>query len=201
VSMGDSRCRRFAFVADPQGATKKSRLTAKANAASVVRRRSTKQPQLWPLVPPRHVLALGISGVRQTLTKCPQKIRGVRREQPDYRHRRLLRARRQPPRCRRAAEQCHELSALHRSPFVARPADQCGALGLKIMTRVGGPSASSGFCERKGSTSRYGRRAVALRDFNRANVSPWGQNPNPSSTPAFPLPPAADMPAAFAWSA
>ena len=28
-----------------------------------------------------------------------------------------------------------------------------------------------------------------------------GQNPNPSSTPAFPLPPAADMPAAFAWSA
>jgi hypothetical protein len=53
----------------------------------------------------RHVLALGISGVLQTLTKCPQKIRGVRREQPDYRHRRLLRARRQrpalPPRRRR----------------------------------------------------------------------------------------------------
>jgi hypothetical protein len=31
-------------------------------------------------------------------------------------------------------------------------------------------------------------------------MTAWGHNPNPSSTPAFPLPPATDMPAALAWA-
>jgi hypothetical protein len=53
----------------------------------------------------RHVLALGISGVLSDPDEMPAEDQGVRREQPDYRHRRLLRARRQrpalPPRRRR----------------------------------------------------------------------------------------------------
>ena len=46
----------------------------------------------WTVVK-RDVLALGISSIFQTLTKCLEKIRGVGREQPDDRHRPLLRSR------------------------------------------------------------------------------------------------------------
>src|SRR5580704_3635712 len=60
----------------------------------------------------RHVLALGTAGVLQTLTKCLQKIRGVGRELPDDRHRRLLRTRRERPRNRRAADERDELAPL-----------------------------------------------------------------------------------------
>ena len=64
---------------------------------------------LGPAVFDRHVLALDIAGLLQALAKSAQTVRGrVRRcgvEEPDHRHRRLLRARRErpaPPR-RRAA--------------------------------------------------------------------------------------------------
>ena len=68
-----------------------------------------------PLVFDPHVLAFNIAGILQTLVKCAQTIRvRVRRcgvEEPDYRHRRLLRAHRQRPRRRRcAAEQRDELA-------------------------------------------------------------------------------------------
>jgi hypothetical protein len=38
-------------------------------------------------------------------------------EKSNHRHRRLLRARRERPRCRRAAEQCDELAASHIAPL------------------------------------------------------------------------------------
>jgi hypothetical protein len=56
---------------------------------------------LGPAVYDRHVLALDIAGVLQALAKCAQSVRvGVRQcgvEEPDNRHRRLLRARREWP--------------------------------------------------------------------------------------------------------
>ena len=64
---------------------------------------------LGPAVFDRHVLALDIAGVLEALAKSAQTVRErVRRsgvEKPDHRHRRLLRARRERPRRRRAAEQ------------------------------------------------------------------------------------------------
>src|SRR5207245_882356 len=65
----------------------------------------------------RYVLALDIAGVFEALAKCTQTIRiRVRRcgeEDPDYRHRCLLRARRERPCRRRAAEQRDELAPPH----------------------------------------------------------------------------------------
>ena len=70
---------------------------------------------LGPAVYDRHVLALDIAGLLQALAKSAQTVRDhVRRlavEEPDHRHRRLLRPRRQRPRRRRAAEQRDELAA------------------------------------------------------------------------------------------
>src|SRR5262249_56307848 len=65
----------------------------------------------------RHVPALDIAGVFEALTKCAQTAREcVRRgggEEPDRRHRRLLRAGRERPRRSCAAEQRDELAAFH----------------------------------------------------------------------------------------
>jgi hypothetical protein len=58
-----------------------------------------------PAVFNRHVLALDIAGVFETLAKCAQLVRdrsGLK--EPDHRHRRLLRPRRARPPRRRAAE-------------------------------------------------------------------------------------------------
>src|SRR6516162_8835511 len=72
---------------------------------------------LGPAIFNRHVLALDIPGIFQTLAKCAQKIqvwyRRCRVEETDDRHRRLLRARRERPR-RCAAKQRDELAALYR---------------------------------------------------------------------------------------
>src|SRR5262249_39698211 len=63
-----------------------------------------------------YVLALDIAGILQALAKCAQTLgspvrrRGV--EEPNNRHRRLLRARRDRP-CRRAGKQRYELAVLH----------------------------------------------------------------------------------------
>ena len=74
---------------------------------------------LRPAVYDRQVLALDIAGLLQALAKCAQTVRDrVRRcgvEEPDHRHRRLLRARRERPRSRRAAEKRDELAPLHHS--------------------------------------------------------------------------------------
>ena len=81
--------------------------------------RQRRQPiglTLGPAVFDRHVLALDIAGFLQALAECAQTVRDrVRRfavEEPDHRHRRLLRARRERPRGRRAAEQRDELAPL-----------------------------------------------------------------------------------------
>src|SRR6266508_3864943 len=62
-----------------------------------------------PAVLDRHVLTLDITGVLEALAKRAQTVRQrVKRpavEEPDHRHPRLLRARRERPRNRRTAEQ------------------------------------------------------------------------------------------------
>src|SRR5262249_5817480 len=71
---------------------------------------------LGPPVFDRHVFALDIAGIFESLAECAQTVRVVVRrcgiEPPDHRHCRLLRARRQRPRCR-AAEQRDEVAARH----------------------------------------------------------------------------------------
>jgi hypothetical protein len=75
---------------------------------SAAQRRQLIQVIVGPAVDDDDVLALDIGGVFEALAKCAQAFREpVRRyaaEEPDDRHRRLLRARRQRPRGR-AAEQ------------------------------------------------------------------------------------------------
>src|SRR5262249_42053783 len=72
---------------------------------------------LGPPVFDRHVFALDIAGIFESLAECAQTVRVVVRrcgiEPPDHRHRWLLRARCQWPRRRRPAEQRHELAPLH----------------------------------------------------------------------------------------
>src|SRR5262245_42963982 len=73
---------------------------------------------LRPAILDRHVLALGITAFTNALPECGHKICTISRlrdaEEPDHRHRRLLRARRERP-CRcRAAEKCNELAAVSR---------------------------------------------------------------------------------------
>ena len=65
----------------------------------------------------RHVLALDIAGFFQAQTERGQKVWVIAGrpagEKPDHRHRRLLRARRERPHRRRAAEQRDEVAAVH----------------------------------------------------------------------------------------
>src|SRR5262245_18824937 len=71
---------------------------------------------LRPAILDRHILAFDVPAFADALPECGHKTCSVggRRaaEEPDYRHRRLLRARRQRPR-HRAAEQGDELAPLH----------------------------------------------------------------------------------------
>ena len=82
------------------------------NQLSRHRRHSVVLP-LRPAIFDRHVLALDIAGFLQALTERGHHGRVPARrcavEEPDHRHRRLLRPRRQRPR-RRAAEQGDELA-------------------------------------------------------------------------------------------
>jgi hypothetical protein len=63
-----------------------------------------------------NVLALDIAGLLQALSKSAQTFRkrrkGCRAEIPHHRHRRLLRARRERPRRRSAAEQRDEFATM-----------------------------------------------------------------------------------------
>src|SRR5499427_4646041 len=71
-----------------------------------------------------YVLALHIADLFETQAECAQTVRHhVRRsgvEQPDYRHCRLLRARRERSHCCRAAEERDERAALHSITSSAR---------------------------------------------------------------------------------
>src|SRR5262249_57364822 len=79
---------------------------------------------LGPAVFDRHVLALDEARVFQALAERPQSFRdrigrsGV--QIPYHRHRRLLRAGRERPRCRRTAEQRYEIAPLHSITSSAR---------------------------------------------------------------------------------
>jgi len=65
----------------------------------------------------RHVLALDISGCVQSTTECvernPQRVGRPGDKESDHRHRRLLRARRERPCGRRAAEERDEFAPFH----------------------------------------------------------------------------------------
>ena len=82
---------------------------------------------LGPAVFDRHVLALDIAGLLQALAKCAQTVRVIASgdrgvEEPDHRHRRLLRARRERPRRRRPPSSVMNSRASHcPMPPVLRP--------------------------------------------------------------------------------
>src|SRR5262245_36583103 len=84
---------------------------------------------LRPAIFDRYILAFDIPGFADALPKCGHKTRSVARrraaEEPDHRHCRLLRARRQRP-SRRAAEQRDERAALHSITLSARKRSASG---------------------------------------------------------------------------
>src|SRR5262249_5594579 len=65
----------------------------------------------------RHIAAVDITGFSQAATERGREIGSVilteRVQEPDHRHRRLLRARRKRPRGSSATEQCDELAPPH----------------------------------------------------------------------------------------
>ena len=83
--------------------------------------RQRRQPielALGPAIFDRDVAALDVAGFAQALAERGQVRRSrtlsaIAAEKPDHRHRRLLRARRERPRGRRAAEQRDELRRVH----------------------------------------------------------------------------------------
>src|SRR5262249_59957449 len=72
---------------------------------------------LGPAIFDRHALALDIASILEALAEWAEKIlTGVRRslvKEPDHRHSRLLRPRRERPRGCRAAEKCDEVPPPH----------------------------------------------------------------------------------------
>src|SRR5262249_45808584 len=102
---------------------------------------------LRPTVFDRHVLALDIAGVFEALAECAQtvRVRVVRRcgvEEPDHRHRRLLRARGERP-CSRSAttEECderappHSINSLARASSVGGTSQPSAFAVFRFMTR------------------------------------------------------------------
>ena len=88
----------------------------------------------WPSSPVvfhRHVLAFDITGFVEALAErtsnAPRVLGRAAVDEPDHRHRRLLRPRRQRPR-RRAAEQRDELAPPHSITSSARPRSDSGKL-------------------------------------------------------------------------
>src|SRR5215468_3183731 len=86
---------------------------------------------LRPAILDRHILAFDVPAFADALPECGHKTCSVggRRaaEEPDYRHRRLLRARRQRPR-HRAPDQRDELAALHSITSSARASRLSGTV-------------------------------------------------------------------------
>jgi hypothetical protein len=82
---------------------------------SVAHRRQPIELPLSPAIHDGHVLAVDMPGVLEALAKSAQtvddiRVRRSRAEEPDNRHRGLLRDRRAWPLHGRAAEQCDELA-------------------------------------------------------------------------------------------
>src|SRR5262249_26710731 len=100
---------------------------------------------LRPAILDRHILAFDVPAFADALPECGHKTCSVggRRaaEEPDYRHRRLLRARRERPRCHRATEQRDELATAAHSITSSARADTPGGTSrpsvlavLRLMT-------------------------------------------------------------------
>src|SRR5437016_3530629 len=72
------------------------------------------------------------AALAQALAEYGDKMRRILRRpgahEPDYRHRRLLRARRERPRHRRAAEKSDELAAFHSITSSAATSRVCGTV-------------------------------------------------------------------------
>src|ERR1700730_8380889 len=72
---------------------------------------------LRPAILDRHILALDVAGFTKALAECGQMARTIDRrraaEESYHRHRRLLRASRERPCGRRAAEKANELTSPH----------------------------------------------------------------------------------------
>ena len=113
--LGRERCRVSASY--NHGALRRTRSAASAGSRS--------NPIICPAVFDRYVLALDIAlpsfrPRRNADNRCAERIKRRIPEEADHRHRRLLRARRERPRRRRAAEQRDELAALHSITSSAR---------------------------------------------------------------------------------
>src|SRR5262245_51864362 len=99
---------------------------------------------LRPAILDRHILTLDVAGFTKALAECGQiactigRPRGA--EEPDHRHRRLLRARRERPAGRPAAEQRDELAASHSITSSASASSRSGTFRpsalavLRLMT-------------------------------------------------------------------
>src|SRR5499427_2494969 len=85
---------------------------------------------LRPAILDHDILALDVAGFANALPECGQIACaiGKRRtaEEPDHRHRRLLRTRRERPRNHRAAEQRDEIAAVHSITSSARAKNVSG---------------------------------------------------------------------------
>src|SRR5215813_7276092 len=92
---------------------------------------------LRPAVFDRDILPLDIAGFLKTFTEGGHKERvssgRSAAEESDHRHRRLLRARRERPHDRRAAEQRDELAALHSITSSAATSSLSGTVSRRIL--------------------------------------------------------------------
>src|SRR5215510_10732919 len=80
---------------------------------------------LRPAILDHNISALDVAGFTKALPECGQIACTISKrraaEESDHRHCRLLRARRERPRCCRAAEQRDELATVHSITSSARP--------------------------------------------------------------------------------
>ena len=90
---------------------------------------------LQPMVLHRHVLALDVAGFVEALAEPGNKgrIRQSGIDEADHWHRRLLRARRERPRSRRAAEERDELTPRHSITSSARTSSAVGTVRPRVL--------------------------------------------------------------------
>ena len=123
--------------------------------------RQRRQPTdltLRPSVLDGHVLALDVADLIEALPKCSSNRCSLTGrpevEEPDHRHRRLLRPRRERPRRRRAAEQRDELAASDESCHLIPPAGRA----RKDSTLIGPcPGFTSGTTSHQSAAGPHGR--------------------------------------------
>src|SRR5215831_4518950 len=135
---------------------------------------------LRPAILDRHILALDVAGFTKALAECGQISCTIDRrraaEEPDHRHRRLLRARCERPRRRRAADERDELPPLHSITSSARASSDGGTARprafavVRLMTRsnlVGcSTGMSPGFAPRRILSTKSAARRNWLGQFD-----------------------------------